>query len=180
MSTRQLLYFGAFISALWISSAVPSRAQTITPDSAITRTEKRPVAATITSTAVEDTVQAITMLYSRRRMGGAGWILGGTLGGIRALTSASQGKTVSGSYGTVVVDEGADGGVIAAGVGMILLVDGYGLSKILRFSAAKQAALIADVRAGKALPANVRQRLKPRFFIDPIIRYKKVKTKSLS
>lgn len=129
------------------------------------------------SAAAEDTIQAITMLYSRRRMGGASWIFGGTLAGIRVLTAASQEKTVSGSYGTVVVDEGADGGAIAGGIGMILLIDGYGLSKILRFSAAKQAALIADVRAGRPLPATVRRRLKPRFFTQPIIQYKQVKVK---
>ncbi len=76
-----------------------------------------------------------------------------------------------------MIDEGADGSAIAGGIGIILLIDGYGLSKILRFSAAKQEALIADVRAGRPLPAAVRRRLKPRFFTQPIIQYKQVKAK---
>lgn len=124
--------------------------------------------------AAEDTVHALTTLYSRRRVGGASWITGGTLGGLRALTAAGQQKTVSTSYGTYMVNDGASGGGIAVGIGLILLVDGYGLSKVMRFSAAKQVALIADVRAGKPLPPNVRRRLKPRFFRQVLVPYKSV------
>ncbi|UOR04166.1 hypothetical protein MUN82_14575 [Hymenobacter aerilatus] len=128
--------------------------------------------------AAEDTVHALTTLYSRRRVGGISWITGSTLGGIRVLTAASQKKTVSGSYGTAVVNDGASTGGIAAGIGIMLLFDAYGASKLARFSAAKQAALIADVRAGKPLPANVRHRLKPRFFKQVLVPYKAVKYKA--
>ncbi|QNE38195.1 hypothetical protein F1C16_00800 [Hymenobacter sp. NBH84] len=177
--------------AFWLLSASASYAQTealppiekpTAPASEELPLSNRPLNNAIPATedpmaAAEDTVHALTTLYSRRRVGGISWIAGSTLGGVRVLTAASQKKTVSGSYGTAVVDEGASAGGIAAGLGVMLLFDAYGASKLARFSAAKQAALIADVRAGKPLPANVRHRLKPRFFKQVVVPYKAVKYK---
>ncbi|MBG8554172.1 hypothetical protein [Hymenobacter guriensis] len=117
------------------------------------------------SRAVNDTVQAIQRLYGRRRTGGFGWMISGGVGGLRSLLAASQEETITTSYGTVVTRDKADAGGILTGVAIIGVVEAYGVSKLVRFSSQREAAMIELVRQGKRLPDDLRRRLKPRFFL---------------
>ena len=170
MNSKQLLLAGLLLSASATTYAQrPAAADSLARSLAV---------ATLSTAAAEDTVQALNLLYARRRMGGISWMLGGTLGGVRTLTAASQPTTINTSYGPMTIDDGASAGGLLAGAGVMLLVDGYGLSKLVRFSRGKQMALTAAVRAGQPLPPDVRRRLKSRFFTQPIVPYKAVTYKS--
>lgn len=115
-----------------------------------------------------DTAQAIINLYSRRQAGGATWIVSGALAAARLAVSGGTTTTVNG----VVIDQQS------ANIGSIMLVTapilGYGLSKMLRYSNTHLEQQLTTYAAGQPLPRNVRRKLKPRFFNQPIIKYKQV------
>lgn len=115
-----------------------------------------------------DTAQAIINLYGRRQAGGATWMVSGALAAARLAISGGNTTTVNG----VVVEQES------ANVGAILLVTapvlGYGLNKMLRYSNAHLEQQLTAYAAGQPLPRSLRRKLKPRFFNQPIINYKRV------
>jgi hypothetical protein len=115
-----------------------------------------------------DTAQAMINLYSRRQAGGATWIFSGVLAAVRVAVSGGNTTTVNG----VVVDQQS------ANVGAIMLIMapilGYGLGKMLHYSNAHLEQQLTAYAAGQPLPRSLRRKLKPRFFSQPIINYKRV------
>lgn len=104
-----------------------------------------------------DSVQAVRELFRRHRTGG--WIWTG-VGGAFALRIASVAATSnsSGSFssttGGTVVGVGLLGGVPA----------GIGISKLVRFSKAREEEVLVSYSQGKPLPENIRRRLKRKHF----------------
>lgn len=113
-----------------------------------------------------DTAQAIITLYTRRQLGGAGWIFSSALAAARVIISGGNTTTIN----EVVVDREP------APVGAAFLVAtpfaAYGVSKLVRFSNSKLDRVLTEYAAGKPLPRSLRRKLKPRFFAQPIIQYK--------
>ncbi|WP_139362302.1 hypothetical protein [Hymenobacter sp. CRA2] len=120
-----------------------------------------------------DTAQALINLYGRRQAGGASWILGATLAAVRMATAG--GNTVNAGNGVVIQEEGPSPAVAFLVATPIMA---YGVGKMVHYSNGKLDQLLASYAAGQPLPRNVRRKLKPRFFDQPIIPYKPVKVTS--
>lgn len=117
-----------------------------------------------------DTAQAIINLYGARQGGGAGWIGAAVLAAVRVATASNSPTTTGGGY--VVQDNSSNP---AAALLVALPIVGYGAAKIARYSNGKLERTLADYAGGKPLASQLRRRLKPRFFAQPIIKYKPVK-----
>lgn len=110
-----------------------------------------------------DTVQAIHYLFENRRRGGRLFTGMGGLGVISiGLTLAMPTSNSSPSlYAITAADKRLLAGVLAMETLSLL---GVGISKVSRFSKAKEEALILQYQAGGAVPAAIRQRLRPKYF----------------
>ncbi|WBA41748.1 hypothetical protein [Hymenobacter canadensis] len=113
-----------------------------------------------------DTAQAIISLYSKRQAGGASWMAGGALSGLRLATAG--GREISSGPGYTISQEAPSAGVVLLATLPFL---GYGLGKLLHYGNANLAAQLTAYGAGQPLPRSLRRKLKPRFFSTPIIQY---------
>ena len=137
------------------SSYLPLRAQTA-PAAATTA----PVAAI--SAGRQDTARALGSMFARHRKGGRVWLYiagAGTLVFVRAATAT---PTSSSPY---VTPSKPDPAGLAVVFGVVAgLPAGIGVSKLVRFSEAKEAALEQEYRSGKRLPRGMARRLKAKDF----------------
>ncbi|TGD83260.1 hypothetical protein [Hymenobacter wooponensis] len=113
-----------------------------------------------------DTAQAIINLYSRRQGGGVVWVGSAILASARLATSS--GSSVTTGSGMVVRSEPPDPGVAFL---LGLPVAAYGVGKLVHYSNGKLERTLTAYAAGQPLPKNLRRKLKPRFFNQPIIQY---------
>lgn len=118
-----------------------------------------------------DTAQAVINLYSKRQAGGASWIVGSALTALRIVTASGRQTDVGGGY---VIQEEAPSPAAAL---MVMPFVAYGVGKLLHYSNANLEKTVTAYGAGQPLPRNVRRKLKPRFFDQPIIEYKPVQYK---
>lgn len=116
-----------------------------------------------------DTAQAIITLYSRRQAGGIGWVIASMLSAVRIGTAAST----SPNYGGYTTQQDN-----SSNVGAVFLIAtpiaAYGVAKFVHYSNANLSRTLAAYGAGQPLPRSLRRKLKPRFFQEPIVKYKKV------
>lgn len=113
---------------------------------------------TTPSTATKaDTAQAVRVLFAKRRTGGWVWTAIGSAFALRVATVAANSSS-SGSFssttGGTIVGVGLLGGVPA----------GIGISKLTRFSKAKEDAVLTVYSQSKTLPPYVSRRLKSKYF----------------
>ncbi|MDJ0367453.1 hypothetical protein QMK33_20075 [Hymenobacter sp. H14-R3] len=120
-----------------------------------------------------DTAQAIITLYGKRQVGGVGWVVGALLSAVR-IGTASNTTTNYGGYGAQQQDTGSNMG--AAFLIATPLV-AYGVGKVMHYSNAHLNGVLTAYAAGQPLPHALRRKLRPRFFKEPIVRYKEVKYK---
>ncbi|RZK20568.1 MAG: hypothetical protein EOO56_12560 [Hymenobacter sp.] len=122
-----------------------------------------------------DTAQAIINLYGRRQAGGVSWMVAALLSAVRIGTAGSG--TTSGNYGGYG-SSASDGG---SNVGAALLVSvpiiAYGAGKLVHYSNAHLNQVLTAYAAGQPLPHALRRKLRPRFFKQPIVKYKEIKVK---
>lgn len=179
MSLRQLLCFGASLSAFYLGTALMGVAQTT--DSASTAA---PISPAVTKAVAKlnfkqqllarygqrDTARAVINLFARRQGGGAVWLVSTGIAMARIATTPTSQTTFNG-----VVTEEEYSAAPALLVGTIF--GGYGASKLIRFSNSRLEQTLQSYDEGKGLPKWVSRRLKRRFFTSPIIEYKDVKAK---
>jgi hypothetical protein len=116
-----------------------------------------------------DTAQAIITLYSRRQAGGIGWVISSLLSAVRIGTAAST----SPSYGGYATQQDN-----SSNMGAVFLIAtpiaAYGVAKFVHYSNANLSRTLTAYGEGQPLPRSLRRKLKPRFFQEPIVKYKKV------
>lgn len=121
-----------------------------------------------------DTAQAIINLYGRRQAGGVSWMIGALLSAVRIGTASSGGSSNYGGYGSSASDGGNN-------VGAAFLIStpliAYGAGKLVHYSNAHLNQVLTAYGAGQPLPHSLRRKLKPRFFKQPIVKYKEIKVK---
>jgi len=120
-----------------------------------------------------DTAQAIITLYGRRQAGGVSWMVAAVLSAVRIGTAESTTPTYGG-YGSSASDGGNNMGVAFLAATPFLA---YGAGKLLHYSNAHLNEVLTAYAAGQPLPRSLRRKLKPRFFAEPIVKYKEVKIK---
>lgn len=108
-----------------------------------------------------DTVRAVHLLFQDWRTGGLTFtLIGLPLTGIFSVLSVgyspSTGTTTTQSNKTETLLEGAFFGALPLGVG---------ISKLARFSKAKETALILSYQQGHPLPFAIRERLTKKYFL---------------
>ncbi|WP_303312232.1 hypothetical protein [Hymenobacter sp. BT730] len=118
-----------------------------------------------------DTAQAVINLYSKRQAGGASWIVGSALTALRIVTASGRQTDIGGGY---VIQEEAPSPAAAL---VVLPLVAYGIGKMVHYSNSNLEKTVTAYGAGQPLPRNVRRKLKPRFFDQPIIQYKPVEVK---
>jgi hypothetical protein len=123
-----------------------------------------------------DTAQAIITLYGKRQAGGVGWVVAALLSAVRVGT-ASNNTPSYGGYGAPQQDTGSNMG--AAFLFATPLV-AYGVGKVVHYSNANLSRVLTAYGAGQPLPHALRRKLRPRFFKEPIVRYKQVKYKPVN
>jgi hypothetical protein len=116
-----------------------------------------------------DTAQAIITLYSRRQAGGIGWVISSLLSAVRIGTAAST-TTTYGGYTTQQDNSGNMGAVFL----IATPIAAYGVAKLVHYSNANLSRTLTAYGEGQPLPRSLRRKLKPRFFQEPIVKYKKV------
>lgn len=121
-----------------------------------------------------DTAQAIINLYGRRQAGGVGWMVAAVLSAVRIGTASSTTTTNYGGYGSSASDGGNNMGVAFLAATPILA---YGAGKLVHYSNGHLNQVLTDYAAGQPLPRALRRKLKPRFFAQPIVKYKEIKVK---
>ena len=120
-----------------------------------------------------DTAQAIINLYGRRQAGGVSWMIGALLSAVR-IGTASTTTTNYGGYGSSTSDGGSRVGVAFLAATPFLA---YGTSKLVHYSNTHLNQVLTAYAAGQPLPRALRRKLKPRFFKQPIVKYKEIKVK---
>ncbi len=103
-----------------------------------------------------DTAQAIINLYSKRQMGGAGWVFASFLTAIRIASSPNS----TNLNGAVTTEPAPVGAAFAVATPFLA----YGVGKIIHYSNGRLKTILTDYAAGKPLARSVRRKLKPRFF----------------
>lgn len=121
-----------------------------------------------------DTAQAIITLYSRRQAGGVGWVIGAMLSAVR-IGTASSGTTTN--YGGYTAGNSDTSSNVGAAFLIATPLMAYGVGKVLHYSNGHLEHVLTTYAAGQPLPRSLRRKLKPRFFQQPIVKYKEVKTK---
>jgi len=107
-----------------------------------------------------DTVRAVHLLFQDRRTGGLTFaFIGLPLTGIFTLFSVGY------SPGTGTTSQPHKEETLLEGAFVGALPLGAGISKLARFSKAKEAALIAAYKRGGPLPATIRARLTRKYFL---------------
>ena len=110
----------------------------------------------------QDTLRALGNMFERRRKGGKTWLYvaaGGTLAFVRAATAQPA------SPSPYVTTSGPDAGGLAVVFGAFAgLPAAVGVSKLVRFTEAKQQELEKSYRGGKPLPKSMASRLKAKDF----------------
>lgn len=159
---HKLLLFVLFIGFF----ASPAVAQVINPDPQGFKQRLR------AQYLENDTAQAIINLYSRRQGGGAGWIIGAALAAVRVATGSTASTNTGSQY--VQRDNSSD-----AGVAFLIAtpIAAYGVGKMLHYSNGNLERDLTAYAAGQPLRKSLRRKLKPRFFKEPIVKYKTVPVK---
>lgn len=121
-----------------------------------------------------DTAQAIINLYGRRQAGGVSWAIASILSAVR-IGTAYSGTTTYGGYSAGNSDGGNNMGA-AFLIATPLMA--YGVGKVLHYSNAHLEQTLTAYAAGQPLPRSLRRKLKPRFFAQPIVKYKEIKVKA--
>ncbi|WP_139924563.1 hypothetical protein [Hymenobacter sp. DG01] len=87
----------------------------------------------------------------------------------RLFASRRTGSTILGlpagyffGYGAVATARGVDGAPVTLGLGVIL--SGVSISKGIRFSKDREEEIVTAYQQGKAIPKNIRRRLKRKHF----------------
>ena len=121
-----------------------------------------------------DTAQAIINLYGRRQAGGVGWMVAAVLSAVRIGTASGTSSSSYGGYGSSVSDSGSNmGAAFLVSVPIIA----YGAGKLVHYSNGHLNQVLTAYGAGQPLPHALRRKLKPRFFAQPIVKYKEIKVK---
>jgi hypothetical protein len=110
-------------------------------------------AAAVASTAAPDSALAVGNLFRQRRTGGWIWTAIGGISTIRTAVASSH-PDVGGNAGGKVLGVVALGGIPV----------GVGISKLARFSYAREEEILKNYQEGKPLPRYIRRRLKPKHF----------------
>lgn len=113
-----------------------------------------------------DTAQAVINLYSKRQMGGAGWVFASFLTAIRIASSPNSANL----NGAVTTEPAPVGAAFVVATPFLA----YGVGKIIHYSNGRLKTILTDYAAGKPLARSVRRKLKPRFFAQPIVKYQRV------
>ncbi|MGI4735368.1 MAG: hypothetical protein ACRYG7_09335 [Janthinobacterium lividum] len=123
-----------------------------------------------------DTAQAIINLYGRRQGGGVGWMVAAGLSALRFSLGGGSSTNLNTSpyYQPSSSDTGAN---VGAAFLVATPIAAYGLGKLLHYSNAHLNEVLTAYAAGQPLPHSLRRKLKPRFFAEPIVKYKEVKVK---
>ncbi|WP_143080232.1 hypothetical protein [Hymenobacter arizonensis] len=100
-----------------------------------------------------DTVRAISNMFSKHRTGGIIWTVVGSAFAIRIITVAASSSTAGGFTSTPAGT--ATGVALFGGIPAVI-----GISKLTRFSSARESRLLSEYEAGKTLPAYVQRRLR--------------------
>lgn len=136
--TRCMKYF--YLMLLLVASASPAGSQS--RQAALSAPEATRVVA-----GQADTVRAVRMLYGQRRRGGRRYVFG-ILPRLTILPSIA-----------LLLAESNPVGLVATGGAM-----GLGVSKLTRFSARKETALIEAYQQGRPLPSAIRKKLRAKHF----------------
>lgn len=112
-----------------------------------------PAGITTPTATKSDTIQAVRVLFSKRRTGGWVWSTIGAVAAVRIATASASG----------------DSGGNAAGAALSVVVvggipAGIGIGKLTRFSQMKEDAVITAYAQSKTLPNYVSRRLKRKYF----------------
>jgi hypothetical protein len=120
-----------------------------------------------------DTAQAIINLYGRRQAGGVSWAIGAILSAVR-IGTATSGTTTYGGY-----SQGNSESSHNVGAAFLIAtpIMAYGVGKVLHYSNAHLEQVLTAYGVGQPLPRSLRRKLKPRFFAQPIVKYKEIKVK---
>ncbi|GAB3879101.1 hypothetical protein GCM10028824_41960 [Hymenobacter segetis] len=119
----------------------------------------RPAAALVPLPRAVDTVRAVHLLFQDRRTGGLTFtFLGLPLTGLFTLFSVGY------APGTGPTTQPHKGETILEGAFLGALPMGIGISKLVRFSKAREAAVIANYARGTPLPPLIRARLTRKYF----------------
>ena len=124
-----------------------------------------------------DTAQAIITLYSRRQAGGISWMVAAGLSALRFSLGGGSSTSLNSSpyYQPSSSDNGAN---VGAAFLVATPIAAYGLCKLLHFSNAHLNEVLTSYAAGRPLPHSLRRKLKPRFFAQPIVKYKEITVKT--
>ncbi|HET9505213.1 MAG TPA: hypothetical protein VFO93_16840 [Hymenobacter sp.] len=120
-----------------------------------------------------DTAQAIINLYGRRQAGGVSWMVASVLSAVRIGTAGNT-TTNYGGYGSSASDGGNNVGVAFLAATPFMA---YGAAKLAHYSNGHLNQVLTAYAAGQPLPRSLRRKLKPRFFAQPIVKYKEIKVK---
>ena len=109
-----------------------------------------------------DTLQAVSHLFGRRRRGGTVWLIFSGLGALTALRAAA-GTTTNTVAGPITSRPNA------AGVAIIFAVyagipGGIGAGKLSRFSMTNENEVLSNYRSGQPLPREISRRLRRKDF----------------
>lgn len=108
-----------------------------------------------------DTVRAVHLLYQDRRTGGLTLtLIGLPITAIFNLFTFTYIPSTGTTYRPAYQAENLVTGLVLGG-----LPAGAGISKLSRFSKAKEAALIASYQQGQPIPPAIRQRLTKKYFL---------------
>lgn len=121
-----------------------------------------------------DTAQAIINLYGRRQAGGVSWTIAAILSAVRIGTASSGTTTSYGGYSA-----GNSDGSSNTGAAFLIATPlmAYGVGKVLHYSNSHLEQVLTAYGAGQPLPRALRRKLKPRFFKQPIVKYKEISVK---
>lgn len=119
-----------------------------------------------------DTAQAVITLYGKRQVGGVSWVVGALLSAVR-IGTASNSTPSYGGYGA----QQDTGNNMGAAFLIATPIMAYGVGKVVHYSNANLNRVLTAYAAGQPLPHALRRKLRPRFFKEPIVRYKAVKYK---
>lgn len=120
-----------------------------------------------------DTAQAIINLYGRRQAGGVSWMIGALLSAVRIGTASGGGSSNYGGYGSSLDNSSNVGAAFLVATPLIA----YGAGKLVHYSNSHLNQVLTAYAAGQPLPRSLRRKLKPRFFKQPIVKYKEIKIK---
>jgi len=121
-----------------------------------------------------DTAQAIINLYGRRQAGGVSWAIAAILSAVRIGTATSGTPT----YGGYSPPNAESSNNMGAAFLIATPLMAYGVGKVLHYSNAHLEQVLTAYGAGQPLPRSLRRKLKPRFFAQPIVKYKEITVKT--